>query len=96
MLQSILIISEFEPILSFSEWGIAQLKGDLEYTYVTIVKVSLLDFSKYLHLIELKQGIRWKRGMLPKCLLSTEGRTCKQTPLVHQGMTKKTTFYENN
>ena len=37
---------------------------------------------------------RWKRGMLPKCLLSIKGRSCNQTPLVHHDMTKKTTFYE--
>jgi len=40
------------------------------------------------------EGIRWKRGMLPKRLLSIKGRTCNQTLLVHQDMTKKTTFYE--
>jgi len=43
---------------------------------------------------QLKQGIHWKRKMLPKCLLSIKGRTCNQTLLVHQDMTKKTTFYE--
>jgi len=32
--------------------------------------------------------------MLPKWLLSIKGRTCNPTPLVHQDMTKKTTFYE--
>jgi len=42
------------------------------------------------------QGICWKRGMLPKCLLSIKGRTCNQTLLVHQDMTKKTTFYKKN
>jgi len=26
--------------------------------------------------------------------LSIKGRTCNPTPLVHQDMTKKTTFYE--
>jgi len=30
---------------------------------------------------------------LPPWLLSIEGRTCNLTPLVHQDMTKKTTFY---
>ena len=29
-----------------------------------------------------------------KCLLSIKGRSCNQTLLVHQDMTKKTTFYE--
>ena len=43
----------------------------------------------------LEQGNRWKRGMLPKCLLSIKGKSCNQTLLVHQDM-KKTTFYENN
>jgi len=33
--------------------------------------------------------------MLPKYLLSIKGRSCNQTPLVHQDMTKKNTFYEN-
>ena len=32
--------------------------------------------------------------MLPKWLLSINGRTCNPTPFVHQDMTKKTTFYE--
>ena len=41
-----------------------------------------------------EQGNCWKRGMLPKCLLSIKGRSCNQTPLVHQDMTKKTTLYE--
>jgi len=41
-----------------------------------------------------RQGNRWKRGMLPKCLLSIKGRSCNQTLLVHQDMTKKNTFYE--
>ena len=39
-----------------------------------------------------KQENRWKRRMLPKWLLSIKGRTCNPTPLVHQDMTKKTTF----
>ena len=43
---------------------------------------------------QIKQGNHWKRGMLPKCLLSIKGRFCNQTPLVQQDMTKKTTFYE--
>ena len=30
----------------------------------------------------------------PKCLLSIKGRSYNQTPLVHQDMQKKTTFYE--
>ena len=34
--------------------------------------------------------------MLPKCLLSIKGRTSNPTPLVHQEMTKKNTFYGNN
>ena len=34
--------------------------------------------------------------MLPKSLLPIKRRSCKQTPLVHQDMRKKTTFYENN
>ena len=34
-----------------------------------------------------KQGNCWKRGMLPKCLLSIKGRSCNQTPFVHQDMT---------
>jgi len=37
-----------------------------------------------------KQGYRWKRGMLPKSLLSIKGKSCIQTLLVHQDMTKKT------
>jgi len=41
-----------------------------------------------------KQGNHWKRGMLPKCLLSIKGRSCNQTPPVHQDMPKKTTFYK--
>jgi len=45
---------------------------------------------------EPKQGNSWKQEMLPKSLLSIKGRSCNQTPLVHQDMTKKTTFYENN
>jgi len=32
--------------------------------------------------------------MLPKCKLSIKGRTCNPTPLVHQDITNKTTFYE--
>ena len=32
--------------------------------------------------------------MLPKCILSIKGRSCNQTPLVHQDITKKTTVYE--
>jgi len=38
------------------------------------------------------QGNCWKRGKLLKCLLSIKGRSCNQTLLVHQDMTKKTTF----
>jgi len=34
--------------------------------------------------------------MLPKSLLSIKGQSCNQTLLVHQDMTKKTTFYEKN
>ena len=44
--------------------------------------------------IHIKQGNHWKRRMLPKCLLFIKGRSCNQTPLVHQDMAKKTTFYE--
>ena len=29
-------------------------------------------------------------------MLSIKGRTCNPSPLVHQDMTKKTTFYEKN
>ena len=43
-----------------------------------------------------EQGNGWKRGMLPKSLLSIKGRSCNQTLLAHQDMTKKTTFYEKN
>ena len=43
-----------------------------------------------------KQGNRWKRGMLPKSILSIKGRSCNQTLLVYQDMTKKNTFYEKN
>ena len=43
-----------------------------------------------------KQENRWKRRMLPKWLLSIQGKTCNPTPLVHQDMTKKRTFYETN
>jgi len=39
-----------------------------------------------------RKSLDW--GMLHKCLLSMKGRSCNQTPLVHQDMTKKTTFYE--
>ena len=31
-----------------------------------------------------KQENRWKRWMLPKCVLFINVRTCNQTPLVHQ------------
>jgi len=31
--------------------------------------------------------------MLDKWLLSIEGKTCNPTPLVHQDMIKKATFY---
>ena len=42
-----------------------------------------------------KQENRSKRRMLPKLLVSINGRTCNTTPLVHQDMTKKTkTVYE--
>jgi len=40
-----------------------------------------------------KQENRWKRRMLPKWILSIKGRTCNPTPLVHQDMIKKTTFF---
>ena len=36
---------------------------------------------------------RWKRRILLIWLLSIKGRTCHQTPLVHQDMIKKTVFY---
>ena len=52
------------------------------------------NLQKYVKLY--KQGNRWKRGMLPKSLLSIKGRSCNQSLLVHQDMTKKTTFYEKN
>ena len=42
----------------------------------------------------IEQENPWKRRMLPKWLLSIKGRTCNPTPLVHQDITKKTTFYE--
>jgi len=42
------------------------------------------------------QGNRWKLGMLSIRLLSIKGRGCNKTPLEHQDMTKKTTFYEKN
>jgi len=54
------------------------------------VSQSLLDSLQN----DSKQGNRWKQRMLPKCLLSIKGRTCNQAPLVHQDMTKKTTFNE--
>jgi len=41
-----------------------------------------------------QQGNRWKQEMLPKSLLSIKGMSCNQTLLVHQDITKKTTFYE--
>ena len=40
-----------------------------------------------------RQGNRWGQGMLPKSLLSIKGRSCNQTLLVYQDMTKKTTLY---
>jgi len=43
-----------------------------------------------------KQGIRWKRGMLSKSLLSIKCRTCNQTLLVHLDMTKKAPFMKKN
>ena len=43
--------------------------------------------------IKLKQENRWKRRMLDKWLLSIKGKTCNPTPLVHQDMIKKATFY---
>ena len=46
--------------------------------------------------VDIKQGNRWKRGMLPKSILSIKGRSCNQKILVNQDMTKKTTFYEKN
>ena len=46
--------------------------------------------------IIIKEENRWKRRMLPKWLLSIKGRTCNPTPLVHQYITKKSTFYKNN
>ena len=49
----------------------------------------LIDYNSERNLY-LKQGNRWKRGMLPKCLLSIKGRSCNQTSLVHQDMTLKT------
>jgi len=36
-----------------------------------------------------KQENRWK---LPRWQFSIKGRTCNPTPLVHQDITKKTTF----
>jgi len=44
----------------------------------------------------MKQGNRAKQGMLLKSLLSIKGRSCNQTLLVHQDVTKKTTFNEKN
>ena len=32
----------------------------------------------------------------PQMAMAIKGRTCNPTPLVHQDMTKKTTFYEQN
>ena len=37
---------------------------------------------------------RRKQGMLSKCLLSIKGRSCNQTQLVHQYMTKKTPIHD--
>ena len=50
----------------------------------------------FLKLLQMKQKNRWKPRMLPKWLLFIKGRTCNPTPLVHQDMTKKTTFYGEN
>ena len=41
-----------------------------------------MNDTGYYHEIN-QQGNRWKRGMLPKCLLSIKGRSCNQTPLVN-------------
>jgi len=38
-----------------------------------------------------KQGNRWNA---PQMLLFIKGRSCNQTPLEHQEMTKKNIFYE--
>jgi len=44
-----------------------------------------------IYLIETSKNL-WKRGLLSKSLLAIKGRSCNQTLLVHQDMTKKTTF----
>ena len=43
-----------------------------------------------------QQGNRWKRGILPKSLLSIKGRSCNKTLPVYQYLTKKPTLYEKN
>ena len=59
----------------------------------------LTQFSCFIVFLlkQLKQENRWKQRMLLKWLvLSIKGRTCNPTPLVHQDMTKKTTFNVKN
>jgi len=57
--------------------------------------VFVTNLSKKWNQIILQEN-GWKRRILPKWLLSINGRTCNPTPLVNQGMTKKTIFYEKN
>ena len=45
--------------------------------------VESTDSVKDNSLNEYQQGNRWKRGILPKCILSIKGRSCNQTPLVN-------------
>ena len=52
--------------------------------------------TSFCNCLYLSTLLRWRLGMLPKCMLSIKGRTCYQTLLVHQYMTKKTTFNEKN
>ena len=65
-----------------------------------IENVQIVEIKSKAHVYNLEkiygQENRWKRRMLPKWLLSIKGRTCNTTPLVHQDMTTKKTFYEKN
>jgi len=80
------------------------LKRESEYdeglVYVLTIQTDLYTTRIDVHVLlkwtfaQKNKKTHTRKSNVPQKLLSTKGRTCNPTPLVHPDMTKKTTFYE--
>ena len=74
----------------------AQLKLHIYYQQCTTFKIALYEKTNKKQTKNNNKKIVGNHECSPNGLLSINVRTCNPSPLVHQDMTKKTTFYEKN